>query len=95
MCDQRCIFGEESLTIVWWFLQGYEAAFLNNDFVYLKVGPFDWRFNFFVGQKLKDLPVSSRGYHMIILKHCNNDEAKALAKFFELLDDFRQYEKEN
>ena len=85
--------GTPSLTKLRDFLQGYRSALMNNDIPYRQVG--FWNiitFDTWI-RKHFDLPYNSQGWANNILKHCNGDEAEALAKFFELLDEFRQQEK--
>ena len=87
--------GTPSLTKLWDFLQGYRSALINNDIPYRQVG--FWNiiiFDTWIRNQL-ELPYNSQGWANNILQHCNGDEAKALANFFELLDEFRQQEQED
>ena len=87
----RMYLGKESLTKLWWFLFGYQRALEHNSIPFKDrlwgVG----RFEFWVLRKYR-LPSNTKGYADIMREKCGGDEAKALAKFFELLDEFRRQE---
>jgi len=86
--------GEPSLTKLWLYLQGYSSALSDNDIPQRKVGFHNGvKFDIWIRKHL-NWPYNSEGWANNILNSCGGDEVKALAKFFELLDEFRRQEQE-
>ena len=87
--------GEPSLTKLWLYLHGYSSALSDDDIPQRKVDFHDGiKFDAWIRKHLS-LPYNSEGWANNILNSCDRDEAKALAKFFELLDEFRRQEQED
>ncbi len=84
--------GAPSLTRLWVFLMGYQIALQDHGISFQEVGPWNFEFHRHVGRRLDQLPLNGKGYHLLILAHVGGDEAKALALFWELLDEFRAQE---
>lgn len=85
----RMYLGEESLTNLWWLLNGYQWAFQEHGVPYHEVGPLDWKFHYYVRMHFR-LPPNTQSYAHMILEQYGGDEPRALAMFFDLLDEFRR-----
>lgn len=88
----RMYLDEESLTKLWWLIQGYEMALRGYNPTRCLIGVFHGKFYYYVKRHFH-LSSDENSSANMILKHCAGDEAQALAKFFELLDEFRRQEK--
>ncbi len=71
---------------------GYQFALQDNEIPFQEIGPWNFQFLIHVSRRTDKQPVSSRGYHTMILPHVGGDEAKALDLFWQLLDEFREQE---
>lgn len=91
--------GQQSLSCLWSFLNGYEAALCQHNIPYERVGiwrPISRELPYFHGWVTRKLGFgySNLGYHQAILKYTNGDEVAALALFWVLLDEYRALESE-
>lgn len=81
--------GENSITSMRTFLDGYEFACFVNNIECHTIYPLFWYFHEWAMEKY-NWSESTAGWKNIILQENQNDEEKALTVFFELIENFRK-----
>ena len=80
--------GNNNITSMQNFLDGYDFACLLNEIEHNNVYPLFWYFHEWTKEKY-NWTSSTAGWKNIILQENGNDEIKSLEVFFELIDEFR------
>lgn len=81
--------GNNNITSMQNFIDGYDFACLVNDIEHNNVYPLFWYFHEWAMEKY-NWGESTAGWKHIILQENNNDEIKALSVFFEEIDEFKK-----
>lgn len=82
--------GSNSITALWHFLNGCRFALREAGNEPYELFPLDFYFMHEYTKLMYGFYESTAGWRNHILRNCGNDEEKALFKFFELFDEFKE-----